>query len=155
MSERKPVFGVTNIMPSFVIGSQDLATDVNSLTASSNGIALGMILGHSAPSATLGHAVHVDDVARVHVQALDSSVPSNNDYITTVPLKWQDSQAIINRNFPEAVATGALPNNGMQPTHQLNLDNNETEKVFGFKHASFEEMLKSVVGTYLELVDWK
>jgi nucleoside-diphosphate-sugar epimerase len=107
------------------------------------------------PSATLGHAVHVYDVARVHLQVLDSSVPSNNDYITTVPVKWQDSQAIINRNFPEAVATGALPNNGMQPTYQLNLDKNETEKVFEFKHASFEEMLKSVVGTYLELVDRK
>lgn len=57
------------------------------------------------------------------------------------------------RRFPEAVKNGLLPNNGSNPSVVSKIDASKTEKVFGIKFASYEDVVVSVVGHYLELLE--
>ena len=65
---------------------------------------------------------------------------------------WEDAIEIVNKNFPEAVKKGILPNNGATATKRTKIDSSRTEKVFGFKFASYEEQVKSVVRQYLGML---
>ena len=48
---------------------------------------------------------------------------------------------------------GIFPDNGSLQTISMKLDNSKTEKSFGFKRASYEQMAVNVVEHYLELLE--
>jgi nucleoside-diphosphate-sugar epimerase len=150
----KPGFDVTNIHPSFVIGKNELITDAKDITIGTNGAAMALVLGYKSEIPVVGASVHVDDVAFMHVKALDSKIPAgtyvgNSDgYAGTV---WQNATRIVAERFPKAVAKGIFPNDGLQPTRRLRVDATKTEKVMDFKFLSYEEQVNSVVSHYLEL----
>jgi nucleoside-diphosphate-sugar epimerase len=104
-----------------------------------------------------GMSVLVDDVAKVHVMALDSSgVKGGESFLAASQgiggTVWGDAIEIVNRNFPEEVKSGVLPNKSPAPTKRIRLDASKTEEVFDFKFASYEEQVKSMVKQYLEMV---
>ena len=152
--DRKPHFDVTNIHPSFVIGKNELVRDAKDITVGSNGVAIGPVLGKKSDAPIVGSSVHVNDIAFMHVKALDPSVPAgsyignSDDYAGTV---WQNATGIVAEHFPNAVAHGILPNNGTQPTRKCRINARKTEEVMGFKFLSFEEQVTSVVKHFLEL----
>lgn len=74
IEKERPRFEVINVMPSFVIGKNDLATNPKAVNSSSNALALNALLGVQNPAGTVGISVHVDDVAKVHVSALDPKI---------------------------------------------------------------------------------
>jgi nucleoside-diphosphate-sugar epimerase len=152
--DQKPHFDVTNIHPSFIIGKSELVTDVKDITLGTNAVALGPVLGNKSDTPIVGTSVHVNDVAFMHVKALDPTVPAgsyisnSDDYAGTV---WQNATSIAAEHFPKAVAKGILPNNGMQPTRKSRVNARRTEEVMGFKFLSYEDQVTSVVKHYLEL----
>lgn len=152
--DNKPEFDITNIHPAFVIGKNELVTDVKDITIGTNGPAMALVLGNKSTSPVVGATVHLDDIAFMHVKALDpkilagSYVGNSEGYAGTV---WQNATRIVAENFPKAVAKGIFPNDGTQPTRRLRVDARRTEEVMGFKFLSFEEQVKSVVSHYLEL----
>jgi len=152
----KPSFDVINVMPSYVIGKNELVTDAKNITVGTNGAAFGPVLGVDAKLARPGTTVHLDDVARVHVLALDPKIPGNQSFfLNSEGLKgtiWEDAIDIVASNFPEAVKKGVLPNNGKAPTKSTKIDARRTEEVFGFKFKSYEEQVLSVTRHYLELI---
>lgn len=114
-----PAFDVVTIIPSFILGKNELVTDPERITVGSNGHLFTQILGqHTFP--LVGHTVHVDDVARVHVSALDPKIPGNACYIVSSGgldgIVWADALKIVAENYPKAVAAGTLPNNGSRAT---------------------------------------
>ena len=154
VQDNKPRFEVTNILPSFVIGKNELVSELKDITIGTNVAALSPILGNKSVTPIIGASVHLDDISLMHVKALDPKVPAgdyignSDDYAGTV---WQNATRIVAENFPKAVANGIFPNNGTSPTRRLRLNVRKTEDIMGFKFLSYEEQVKSVVAHYLEL----
>jgi len=150
MSTNRPVFDVVYLHPSFVEGRNDLATNVRGALTGTNALILGIALGKKFGTYA-GATVHNEDVARVHVQALNPEIPGNTSYILSQATRWNDAKEIVRRAFPEAMQRRTLPNSGSTTTHELAVDASLTERTFGFTHLGYEEQVKSVVGHYLEL----
>ena len=140
-----------------VIGRDELATNRASLLTGTRAFAMSIVLGQKTEKPLVGQAVHVDDVARAHVDALKSSIPGNRDYILTSDspegIEWNDAKTVVEKHFPEAVAEGILSMEGGTPTRKWRIDAEPTEMAFGWKCQSFEETMRSLVGQYLELVE--
>lgn len=151
MAAQNPGFDVVHLHPSFVEGRNDLALHTREVLKGTNAITLSIALGKQFNYSTMGATVHLEDVARVHVQALDEAVPGNTSYILSQNTEWDEVTEIISRNFPDAVRKGILPNSGSALTHPVFIDSGLSEEVFGFRHTGFEYQVKSVVGHYLEL----
>ncbi|KAI9858731.1 MAG: hypothetical protein M1813_007363 [Trichoglossum hirsutum] len=150
IATERPEFDVVFLHPSFVEGRNDLAMNTREALKGTNAIVLGIVLGQKMGS-TASASVHNEDVARVHVQALNSEVSGNTSYILSQKARWGDVKDIVQREFPEAVRKRILPNSGSARTHEVPIDASLTEQTFGFTHLGFEEQVKSVVGHYLEL----
>lgn len=156
-----PAFDVVNVHPSYVMGREEVHPTAAKLTSyGTNRVVLGVALGVKSTAALSGMTVHVDDVARVHVGALDAKVPGNTSYLVTSNnpagslngTVYQDAAKFVAKHFPKQVASGVLPNDGTQPSVPIKVDASKTERTFGFTHIPFEEQVKAVVGQYLELV---
>ncbi|KAI9864453.1 MAG: hypothetical protein M1824_005156 [Vezdaea acicularis] len=155
MTEKKPHFDLLNIQPAFVIGAHELITNPADITNGTNGMVMGPVLGAKLDR-TDGNYVHIDDVAKMHVDGLDSKIPpgqyaacGNTPTGTNV---WEDSLEVVRKAFPKAVEAGVLPLSGSVSTKEVLIDASESEKVFGFKFKSWEDAIKSVVSHYLTLV---
>lgn len=157
VADKKPEWDVINIMPSFTIGDNEMITDPKLISDGTVSAAMAQILGSdSGWGAVPSTSVHVADVARLHVEALDPKIEGNQSFLAVSEgergTRWEEAIKIVNRNFPEAVKKGLLPNNGVATTKRTKVDASRTEKVFGFKFQSYEEQVKSVVKQYLGLV---
>ncbi|KAK4929018.1 hypothetical protein LTR49_004215 [Elasticomyces elasticus] len=155
MEEEKPEFELVNLLPTVVFGPDELAKDAPGLVTSGNYLALGPFLDVNVPQ-MMGATVHVDDVARAHIDALKPSVQGNKDYILSSDapdgFDWEGAQNYVGKSFPEAVEKGTLKLGASLSARAWRLDIRETEKGFGWKLVSFEETLKELVGQYLKLV---
>jgi nucleoside-diphosphate-sugar epimerase len=156
VTQKRPSFDIITLMPSFVIGGNELVTDPSKITDGSNGFAFAQILGVSVGVSGAGASVHLDDVAKLHVLSLDPAIPGNTHYILNSGgldgTTWSDAVDIVARNYPQAVAAGVLPNNGVMETHKLRVDTSKVEKIFGWKFLGFEEQIKSLTDHYLSIV---
>lgn len=157
IASKKPEWDVINIMPSFVIGDNEMITDPKLIADGTVRAAFAQVLGEdSGWGAVPSTSVHVADVARLHVEALNPKIEGNQSFLAVSEgergTKWEESIEIVNRNFPEAVKKGILPNNGPAATKRTKVDARRTEKVFGFKFQSYEEQVKSVTKQYLSLL---
>ncbi|KAK3072315.1 hypothetical protein LTR53_007048 [Teratosphaeriaceae sp. CCFEE 6253] len=148
-------FDLINIMPSYVVGRDDLAMTSRAVNEGTNGAMLGTVLGEDAGFGKFSNTVHVDDAAHVHVLALKPEVAGNQGFLVVSEgakgTTWQDSLEIVKKHFPEEVANGTLPANGTAPTVVNKVDVSKTERTFGFVHKNYEEQVVGVVGHYLEL----
>ena len=153
----KPHYEVSNIMPSFFIGMNELITDAADILSGTNQVAFAPVLGHKADGALPGAMSHVDDVAKVHVLALDPKVKGGQNFgLMSGGVNgndWGDSVDIVKKHFPEAVKDGRLPADGTQPTKKFLYDTSETDRILGIKQKSYEEQVVSVTGHYLELLE--
>jgi nucleoside-diphosphate-sugar epimerase len=151
-----PSFDVVSILPSMVTGWNEMNLTAKDVAKGSNATPLGVLLTTRTEVPTLGVSVHVEDVARAHVDALKPSIPGNRNYICSsgglAGTVWDDAKDVARQHFSRAVESGSLPLAGAQPSRPIHLDTSETEEAFGWKFASFDEQIKSVAGHYLELL---
>lgn len=120
-----------------------------------NVVAFGIVLGNKSAHPVGGSSVHVDDVALLHVKALDKKIPASIYIVNSGGLegdKWESALEIVAKNFPQAVEEGILPNKGEGYTRKLPIDCSKAERVFIVKFKSYEEQVKSVAQHYLELL---
>jgi nucleoside-diphosphate-sugar epimerase len=157
IASEKPNFDIINIMPSFLVGKSELVTDLKNITKGTNGPALGPVLGTKSDFANPSTTVFVNDVAEIHVRALNPKIAGNQNFLVSSGsvkgTTWNDSIKIVKKNFPKAVERNIFPLDGTQPTKSTKVDSSRTEEVFGIKLASYETQVKSVVGHYLELLE--
>ncbi|KAL8774813.1 MAG: hypothetical protein Q9209_000752 [Squamulea sp. 1 TL-2023] len=160
LRETKPHFRTISLMPSFVVGKHELLTTPSSIIspATSNLVPLAPIFGPGMPFPIPGTTVHIDDVAIIHIAALDPKIDVNGNkgFILTAGgiegIQWNDAKEIVRRRFPEAVERGLLPCEGSTETRAMRVDGGKAERVFGFEYKGFEEQIVSVVGWYLVAV---
>uniref|UniRef100_L2FKN5 3-beta hydroxysteroid dehydrogenase n=1 Tax=Colletotrichum fructicola (strain Nara gc5) TaxID=1213859 RepID=L2FKN5_COLFN len=151
LAREKPNFDVVHFHPSFVLGRNDVATNTNEAIKGTNAVVLATLLGKKWGCAFAGATVHVDDVARAHVQALLPTIPGNRSYILSTKARWNDAKLIAKRSFPEAVQRKLISSSGSVGTTPIEFDASATEEIFGFELQGFEEQIRSVVGHFLEL----
>ncbi|WPH04113.1 Hypothetical protein R9X50_00699800 [Acrodontium crateriforme] len=149
-----PAFDVIHVHPAYIYGRDDLAETKSDFETGTNRIVLDPVLGTARTDAFMSAWIHVDDVARIHVQALDANVQGNQSFVVAVSdvlFSWDDVCRIVARRFAQAVRDGRLLNNGSYRTVYVPFDVTKTIDTFGpFK--GFEETVVSVVGHYLEVL---
>lgn len=159
MDENRPGFDAVYLHPGFVLGRNNVP-GVNAARAMKGSNSL---IVHLLGGATLGPhpdtTVFVDDVARVHVEALGiaadgaagNPVPAGS-YILSQPAVWSDAVYMANEIFP-----GVFPQTDVQevdvtmPTVEVRLDTRKTTTVFGDQFGSFAYQAMVVAAQYLEL----
>lgn len=149
-------FDLVSIFPGWIFGRDELVTSAGGFAAgSTNSQLVAVLTGATNEVPYTGNSVLVDDVARAHVLALDAAkVPGNKGYsLMAKEMTWEDAIDIARKQFPQAFEAGKLSADGKQPTIDLFFDFAESERVFGFKFAGFEEQVKALAGQYLELLD--
>ncbi|KAI9843491.1 MAG: hypothetical protein M1838_002609 [Thelocarpon superellum] len=157
LATQQPRFDIIHVLPTFVIGKNELVTvGADYASSGTNSYAFKPLVGVQAASPLPGITVHVDDVAAVHVAALAPSVAGNQDFVVSSNgvegTEWADALDIAASHFPAAVKDGRLPLGGSQPTKKLHIDASYTEQVFGLKFKTYEDQIVSLVGHYLELL---
>ena len=149
---QKPHFDINHVGPSFVIGQNELASNRAEAIAGTNAAAFGHVVG-SDSGPTPSTSVFVDDVAKMHVLALNPKIPGGQFFLGVSEdsnTRWEDSFDIVKKHFPEAVENGTFTLNGKNPTKRLIIDTEYTKRTLGIVFASYEEQVKSVAKRYLE-----
>ena len=148
----KPSYDVVFLMPSLLLGNNPLAKTRRELFSGSNAPLLGTLLGQFGRP-ILDSSVSLEDTVRLHVVALDTSIPAGRYLVASngpEGAPWGDAISIVKKYFPEA--SGKVFATDETPTVvPLNVDFSKTEKAFGIKFQSFEEQVKSVTENYLAL----
>lgn len=156
VATENPRFEVVNILPSMVTGKNELNRTPEDVGKGSNGNTMGVLLSNKSGMPALGVSVHINDVARAHIDALNPALKGNRNYLCSSGgvegTTWNDAKDIVRQHFPKAVADSILPLEGDLPSRPIRLNSSETEEAFGWKFSSFEEQVKSVAGHYLELL---
>lgn len=155
VSQNKPAFSVIHLFPGFVIGKDELITDVKDVFYGTNKEVLLPVTGGDdgfKPSSS----VHLVDVAQAHVAALNPQIEGNQGFILSSGglrgTHWEECLDVVAKNFQDAVQSGVLSNDGKIATLPVKIDASNTEKTLGIRFRPFDEQVKSVVGHYLELV---
>ncbi|ESZ91404.1 putative cinnamoyl-CoA reductase [Sclerotinia borealis F-4128] len=152
VEKSKPHFDVVKVFPGFVYGKDQRATDVKSLMSGSNRLVLAIILGHKSDEPRLAGGAHVDDVAKVHVLALDREKAGTQDFGVTAPMVYDDAFEIVKKHFPKEVDDGVFKQ-GNQPSLRLNWNAEKIEDVLGFKFKTYDDMVLDITRQYLEFSD--
>lgn len=159
---QNPHFDYVSLLPSVVIGPDErIAANgkPSELLSGARAAVLAPALTSEFNSAFpyVGVPVHVADVARAHVDAVNGDlIPGNTEYIlssdTPDGVQWnQDVRQAAEKYFPEAVASGLLPLEGSLQTIKWRIDAMSTEKAFGWKFTTFEETVKQMLAQYIQL----
>lgn len=155
VANEKPHFDVISIMPSVIIGKNDLNATIEEIVAGTNGVVVGPLVGRNAEMPLIGVSVHLDDVARAHVDALSPKISGNRRFLCSSGglegTKWDDVKEIAGRFYSKEVSEGLFQLDGTTPTRPIQLDASETEGLLGWKFKDFEEQVRSVVDHYVEL----
>ncbi|KAK8147056.1 hypothetical protein G3M48_002219 [Beauveria asiatica] len=155
IAKHNPAFSVVRILPTFVIGRDDTVTDVSQIAKGTNGLVMGPLLGHAQANTMPGASVHLDDVAKLHVLALDPAISDNDIFLASSPVsfEWADSFDIVKRQYPEQYAAGLFKFDSIPrpETRAVHVDSSKATKALGIQFKTFEEQVVSVVDHYLEL----
>ncbi|KAM0253341.1 hypothetical protein ACHAQJ_007291 [Trichoderma viride] len=162
VEQKRPQFDFVHLLPSVVIGPDERILPTGSadeLLTDSRAAVLAPALDGStnSPFPFVGIPVHVADVARAHVDAVDTTrIPGNSEYIlssdTPDGIVWdRDIRAVANKYFSEEVQNKTLPLEGTLPCIKFRLDGDSTEKVFGWKFTSFEQTMRDLIIQYIQL----
>ncbi|CZR60646.1 uncharacterized protein PAC_10542 [Phialocephala subalpina] len=154
IDKEKPNFDIVFLVPSLAIGASQLDTTAEDVSVhGTNKLVMNLLLGKSNDP-SLGSSVSLHDVAKLHVLALNKSVPAGRYMVASggkEGTNWTDVIAIAKKYFPEE-SEKLFVKEGERHSVKINIDTTETEKAFGLKFQSFEEQVKSVVSSYLSLL---
>ncbi|KAK8102976.1 hypothetical protein PG984_016122 [Apiospora sp. TS-2023a] len=158
-------FDLISIMPSLIFGKDELATGTdstrmlmyrlipNDTVAISNG---GDASSNPKPTdeiAAVGNSVLCTDVARAHVVALKPEVKGNQSFVLNTDLKWEDTVPVAKAHFPKAFESGLFRPAGPEwTTVPLRWDTSKVRDILGIDLARYDDMVKEVVGEYLEMM---
>ncbi|KAE9381094.1 NAD(P)-binding protein [Stipitochalara longipes BDJ] len=148
-------FDVVNVAPAYVIGRSELIVDPGDILLGTNSTAIAAVFGKKNPYPNASITAHLDDVALVHIKALETKVPSNSLWLAvsgeTKTMEWNDALVYAAKRYPNAIEAGAFPNDGDQPTLRVVIDSSRTRKFFNMEFKKFESQVTSVLDHFLEL----
>ncbi|EMR67854.1 putative nad dependent epimerase dehydratase protein [Eutypa lata UCREL1] len=147
---QSPGYDVVFLMPSFVFGPSKIAQDPEEFNKGSNAILVNHLLGKSSePLLTV--SVHIDDVAKIHVESLKPSVPAGRYLLDRSGTDWSVALPVVKKNFPETIGK-VFPEEVAVQTIPIKLDSTKAEKAFGIEFKSFEEQVKDTAAYYTSIL---
>ncbi|PYH95889.1 hypothetical protein BO71DRAFT_194047 [Aspergillus ellipticus CBS 707.79] len=165
ITNHRPAFDTITLLPGVVIGPDDRLTDDPTATPPSllQGTRAAVLAPALTPSLNspfpyVGVPVHVADVARAHIDAVDSDrIPGNTEYILSSDapegVVWdRDARAVARKYFAGEVEAGVLPLEGSLGHVKWRVDARSAERVFGWRFVGFEETFRLLLGQYLRLI---
>ncbi|KAK3388634.1 hypothetical protein B0T20DRAFT_457241 [Sordaria brevicollis] len=145
METERPFFDAVYIHPGFVLGANTAATTEKQAMKGTNSMVAALLLGHNE-GRYAGVSVHVEDVARVHVEALSFYVLGNQSFILGERVeRWTDVIDIAEAEIPDLFASKFLTTSGYYRTVSIPVDTSLTQNTFGMDFISFADQVKSVV----------
>lgn len=163
MEKSKPHFSLVRVMPGFIQGGNELYKNAAEMRdpkilGSDAGIMLTALAMSAGGGPRPTHQVLINDVAKAHVLSLDSKLAKNGDNFILaandgVGTPWEEFVPIIERLFPDAVASGILKPTFLDQNFVERYETRSSEHALGFKFSGNEEMVKSVIGQYLKLLE--
>lgn len=166
LRREQPGFEVVILHPGCVLGGHQGAETVREMLGKGgNGVLVSLLMGREFgdDKKFVGVTAHVEDVARVYVDALRVKMGMDEvgnerrvrGYLLGKGMVWEEAKAIAEREFKGRFGRGIFVKTGRAETVQLGVDVREIEEAFGFGFRGLEEQVRSVVGQYLELNDRK
>jgi hypothetical protein len=159
VEKEEPGFEVIQLLPGVIIGLDERAASVKDLKENVPQWEMRMapLLGQTETNPLVSVPVDVADVAKAHVDSIKSSVVGNMDYALCVgesgSVRWNDMVEVAVKHFPKKAGSKKLPLGGVLPTTKWIVNSKKTEEAFGWTFRTFEEMMKDVVGQYLEFAE--
>lgn len=154
IAEHKPYFDIVNVMPTFIIGPNGFAASRKDYELGSNSIAMAPLLGINLEGPKPGAVCHVDDVAVVHVEALDPGIVGHRNFGVNFDgmngVEWNSAIDIVKNKLLNAVGANGFPLDGSVTTVKLAFDASKTERELGMTFKSFETMIVDLARAYLE-----
>jgi len=159
MEKNKPQFDVITFFPGPVLGPGLLFNTVEGAASSMNGYIGGQILGQEPRPPFSNASVHVIDLAKLHVLALDPKIEGNQDFVATYKgtskYQWNEVLDIAKKYFAPEIEQGILKLSEGQQQINVLVDGSKVErvfgKVFGFEYKSFEDMVRDVAQQIVDL----
>ncbi|KAL8813242.1 MAG: hypothetical protein Q9200_000427 [Gallowayella weberi] len=155
--KNKPHFTVVNLMPSVIIGHNELANTTKDFLTGSNLQAFRHLRGEKVASRLPSQTVFIDDVAQVHSLALDTKrVSQTQSFVLTSGFltgsNWYRAKEIVKERYMDEVKKGWLSLDGEQPINSVKVqDAGKTMKAFGIKFADFEKQIRSLLDQWVAL----
>jgi hypothetical protein len=155
LEEKKPHYTVINLMPGYVLGRNELATKAEDLLNGSNGVVLGIVLGDIQGAKREGFTTSLNDLARIHVEALEEKVKGNQSFLLLAgkdgdKADFNIANEIAKTEFADAVADGILNPVGSTEAVYQQVDKSSTTALFG-PLETFEEGARAAIGQFVEL----
>lgn len=150
--QHSPRFDVISILPGYTFGRNEMAMSAQQMFQSSNGVLLMLLQGRKFPIDRITGVAHLDDVAAVHVRALDRSVKGNSIYGVSISAKYNSAIEIAQKHFLGAFERGIFAP-GDQPSEVIEWDSTATENIFDIRFKDFVDMVVDVVAQYLNLFE--
>jgi hypothetical protein len=142
------------LMQSFVLDADPLVKNLGGHMVGSNGILMNYLLGkRMAPM--IKTSIHIDDVAKLHVQALDLLIPAGRYLVSSGGLEgtnWEGAFAIVEKRFPGKVGKDFVKGGDQVSFVDIPMDTEKVKKTFRVQFRNFEKQMKDVAGNYLDLL---
>lgn len=117
-------------MPSIIIGANCFVTTRKDFISGTNGPLIKQLLGGKIAEPKLGSTVSIDDVAKLHVLALKSSVPVGKYLVGLDRDGWVDANTIVKKDFSEEIGK-SLSAEGEAAKMTIKVHGAKTEKAPG------------------------
>lgn len=103
--------------------------------------------------------IHVADLAKLHILALNSKIEGNQNFVCAYngmsKVQWSEAQDVVKRHFSSEIEQGLFKIGEPQPTIDLLVDGSKLERVLGktagFEYKSYAYMVKDVAQQIVDL----
>ncbi|RAH43797.1 NAD(P)-binding protein [Aspergillus brunneoviolaceus CBS 621.78] len=165
----RPSFDYVNLLPGVVIGPDHrLTPSPTNRNVKSDDVLHGTRRSVLAPVLTddlsssfpyVGVPVHVSDVARAHIDAVDRRrIPGNREFIfvsdadAVEGVDWEEGvREVVRKYYGKELEEGLFPMEGRLGAIRWRVETEETEKVFGWRFVGFQETIKALVAQWIGL----
>lgn len=154
---REVAFDLVHVLPGYIQGANELNEKPEDVQGGSNSATMGVALGQVSEGPKLTGQVLLEDVAKAQVLALEQKVAPHLANVIIAGnggqgIPWAQIADIIERNYSDEVSAGILRPTKGQPDWLTHFDVRSSEDALGFRFSGGEEMVRSVVGQYLQLL---
>ncbi|KAK5686086.1 hypothetical protein LTS10_002200 [Elasticomyces elasticus] len=150
-------FDVVRVLPGFTQGRNELLApaDIASISSASTAGVLSAALGEVTDEPKVTGQVHLDDVARAHIVAMDGQKVKGGTVLICAAnngtgWRWDEFAEVTKHVFPEEIKAGILSPKSGQADMYMAFDVTETYAALETPFKGMEEMVKDVVGQWLE-----
>ncbi|KAF2477661.1 NAD(P)-binding protein [Lindgomyces ingoldianus] len=166
-SRKSGAFSIVQVIPGTVIGPSELVSSASDALAQMDRMSKALLFNGATPRYGFGF-VHVEDCARVHVEALDEEKVQGEDipdwFIAAATMEegkdgpriWKEAGDTVEREFAEEMRNGVfIVGRENLPTNMpFRVDSRMTEEMLlgGRKFRSLEECVREVGQWYSGLV---